>query len=108
MRKMKINLDKTIKISIIFLIGFLSANIAGLYLVYGSEMPLSLNINKGFLGFSSKYDNSVPFDFINENQILVYDDKIIINVDGASIGRYAPTGSMKPLLDEGGIFVVEL
>ena len=89
------NLEKTIKISIIFLLGFLSANLIGLYLVYGLEMPVSLN----GLSFTSN-DNSVPYNFVDEDQIIIYEDKIIIDIEGASMGRYAPTGSMKPLLDE--------
>jgi len=89
------NFEKIIKICIIFLLGFLSANLVGFYFVYGSEMPLSL-FN---LSFSSN-NHSAPFDFIKENQIQIYDDKIIINVEGASISRYAATGSMLPVLDE--------
>lgn len=90
------NIEKIIKISIIFLLGFLSANFIGLYLVYGLEMPISLN------GFSliSNDNDSVPFDFVDESQIEIYNDKIVIYVDNASMSRYAPTGSMKPLLDE--------
>ncbi len=101
--------EQIIKISIIFLIGFLSANILGLYFIYGVEMPLSLdNFSLDNLGFNLNDNNSAPFDFVDESQIKVYDDKIIINVDGASLSRYAPTGSMKPVLDEGsnGIRVV--
>ncbi len=90
------NIEKLIKASIIFLFGFLSANIIGLYLIYGSEIPFSFN-NFSF----SKGNDSAPFDFVKENQIQIYDDKIIIDVNGASISRYAPTGSMLPVLDEG-------
>jgi len=94
-------IDKIIKISIIFLVGFLSANILGLYVIYGSEMPLSLN-NLSTLGFGFNSDNnSAPFDFIQEKDIKIYDDKIVINIGGASLSRYAPTGSMRPVLDEG-------
>ena len=92
----KMNIEKLIKASIIFLFGFLSANIIGLYLIYGSEIPFSFN------NFSFGFENtSAPFDFVAENQIQVFEDKIVINIDGASISRYAPTGSMLPVLDEG-------
>jgi hypothetical protein len=84
-----------IKFSIFFLIGFLVANFINYYMVYGLESPLSKNIN--YLGFVSK---DAPSDFLTEKQIQIYDDKIVIYVDNASISRYAPTGSMKPLLDE--------
>jgi len=83
-----------IKIMIIFLFGFLSANLVSLYFVSGFENPFSFS----YLGFSSL---EAPFDFIEENQIKVYNDKIVISINGASIGRYADTGSMRPVLDAG-------
>jgi len=100
------NTQKTIGICIIFLFGFLSANLLGLYLIYGFETPLSFsnfslnNLSWNSLGFSSE-NSPAPFDFVKENQIEVYEDKIIINVKDASISKYAPTGSMLPVLDEG-------
>lgn len=90
------NIEKLIKVSIIFLLGFLSANIVGIFLIYGNEIPLSFN---GSL--FSFHNNSAPFDFVGENQIKVFEDKIVIDIEGASISRYAPTGSMLPVLDEG-------
>ncbi|VVB78466.1 Uncharacterised protein [uncultured archaeon] len=86
-------LDKVFVFIMIFLLGFFSANLLSFYLVYGLEKPFPS------LGFAS-VENHAPSDFIHENQVEVYPDKIIINVDGASISRYAPTGSMKPTLDE--------
>jgi len=89
------NIDKIITGSIIFLFGFLSANLVGAYFIYGFEIPASLD----YLWIGSN-DNSAPFDFVKEKQIEVYDDKIIINIEGASLSRYTPTGSMRPVLDE--------
>ncbi len=86
---------KIIRICIIFLLGFLCANLVSYYMVYGLEKPISRNI--GFFGYSSK---EVPFDYITEDQIEIYNDRIVIWIANSSIGRYAPTGSMKPLLDE--------
>ena len=88
--------EKIIKISIIFLLGFICANLVSFYFVYGLEMPFSFNN----FSFTSVDNGSAPFDFVDESQIKIYDDKIVINIDGASLSRYAPTGSMKPLLDE--------
>lgn len=90
------NIEKLIKVSIIFLLGFLSANIAGLFLIYGSEIPFSFNNLSFSLG-----NNSAPFDFVKEDQIQIFEDKIVINVENASISSYAPTGSMLPVLDQG-------
>ncbi len=42
-----------------------------------------------------------PSDFIKEDNILVYNDKIVINVDNVSLSRYASSGSMLPLFDAG-------
>ena len=92
----KINFEKTLKIGIIFLFGFLCANIISYIFAYGLESPFSNNF--GLLGISS---DSVPFDFIQEKDIQIYDNKIVINIPGASLSNYAPTGSMRPVLDEG-------
>ena len=86
-------LEKTLKISIIFLVGFLSANLLSYYLVYGIENPFSNSFN-----FSNT--ENAPHDYIKENQIEIYQDKVVLHVDGASISRYAATGSMKPTFDE--------
>jgi hypothetical protein len=42
-----------------------------------------------------------PSDSIKEDNILVYNDKIIINVDNASLSKYASSGSMLPVFDTG-------
>lgn len=39
--------------------------------------------------------------FIDENSIFVYDDKVVIFVEGASVENYLNSGSMRPSLDEG-------
>ena len=81
-----------LKISIIFLIGFLIASLLNYYFLYGLETPFLQN-------FTVK--NNAPSDIIKENQIEILKDKVIIHVENPSISRYAPTGSMKPLLDKG-------
>jgi len=79
----------------IFLLGFFSASIIGLVDYYDLEVPVLKNFS--FFGD----DNKAPSDFISENQIKIYDDKVVIYVSGASLSRYAPTGSMIPVLDQG-------
>jgi hypothetical protein len=86
-------IEKALKISIIFLIGFLCANVLSFYLVYGLENPFSY-------GFNLSNIKKAPTDYIKENQIEVTDNEVIIHVSGASISRYAATGSMKPTFDE--------
>lgn len=89
--------DKVLVFGMIFLMGFISANLLSFYFVYGLEKPFPVNFSSFF---SNNSNNEAPFDFIKENQIEVYDNKVVINVNGASISKYAATGSMKPTLDE--------
>ena len=42
-----------------------------------------------------------PGDRIKDSQILVYDDQIVIKLDGANWTRYTDTNSMDPYLDVG-------
>ncbi|MFT4250194.1 MAG: signal peptidase I [Candidatus Woesearchaeota archaeon] len=42
-----------------------------------------------------------PQDWISQEQILVTQEKVEINIQGAQWARFAPTGSMKPVLDQG-------
>lgn len=75
----------------IFVIGVL----IGIFLVYlqlyGLENPFSFE--QGGV--------KAPHDWITEENIHIYQDKIILDIPGASISRYADTGSMKPLFDKG-------
>ena len=88
--------EKILLVLIIFLVGFLSANLFNVFVYYGSEFPL---VNG--LGFLEGGFVEAPSDFIELGQIKVYDDRVVIYVDDASLSRYAPTGSMVPVLDEG-------
>ena len=89
------NLRKVLIFSIVFLLGVLCSTLINSY--YNSELENPLLWDLSFLGFSQA---NTPYDFIDKEDIIIYEDKIIINIENASIGRYAPTGSMKPLLDE--------
>ncbi|MEK6872337.1 MAG: hypothetical protein AABX16_05525 [Nanoarchaeota archaeon] len=40
-----------------------------------------------------------PSNYLSEEQIEVYDDRIVIYINGSSLSHYADSGSMKPLLD---------
>ena len=75
----------------VFMLGFVSANLFSFDNQY-LETPFSTNV---------VYDNHAPNDFIDENQIRIYEDRIVIYIDDASLSEYADTGSMKPLLDKG-------
>lgn len=89
------NLIKIIDFVVMFLIGFITAFLLGLFFISGVEFPL-------FNNFSVSYNvNTSPSDYINEDSIKIYDDKIIIFVNDASLSRFASTGSMRPVLDMG-------
>jgi hypothetical protein len=60
------------------------------------EKPASLNI---FDSFSKEIQS--PSDWIKENQIHVYEDRIVLDIDGAAWSRFTDTNSMDPLIDEG-------
>lgn len=81
----------------IFTLGFFSYALIG----SGIEKPFGIEISG---------NSNAPSDFLKESQIEVLNDRIIILVKGASLSSYAPTGSMKPLLDENanGIRVVPI
>ena len=88
---------KIFAVGIIFSLGFFSANVINSYLSYGLEKPFFNNFGFSNNGIGS---STAPSDFIIENQIEIYSDKVIIKVNNATLSRYATTGSMKPLLDE--------
>jgi len=86
------NITNIIILSLVFLLGFLGATILS-YSFDVLESPFSINteLNNG----------NAPSDFIKEEQIKVYEDRIVIYVDDASLSKYASTGSMKPVFDKG-------
>jgi len=63
------NTEKIIKICMIFLFGFLSANLITYFYMYGLESPFSNNF-----GLSGVNSNKAPSDFIKEKNIKIYDD----------------------------------
>ncbi len=89
-------MEKTKNI-LIFLLGFFSCAFLFYTVSYSSaEIPFTSS-----LAVLPNYSTISPSDFIGEDNILVYDDRIVLLIEGVSISNYAPTGSMRPLLDEG-------
>lgn len=70
---------------------------AGFFFVVGFGIGMILFL---FLTYPQDSQNA-PSDFINEKDIIVYKDKVVLNVSGVSLGRYANSGSMIPTLDFG-------
>jgi len=76
-----------------FFIGFLSCYFILNLNDFKIEKPLNIN------GFASNNPES-PSDWIKREQITLYEDKIVIKLKNAGLSDYAPTGSMRPILDE--------
>ena len=89
------DLIKLTKFSFVFLIGILLGTVLNFCLTYGMENPF-LN----GLGVTNNMSSNGPFDFVKENQIEIYPDRIVIKVENASVSRYAPSGSMIPVLND--------
>ena len=75
---------------LIFIIGWLSAD---LY-----SFVTNLNIEKPF-SFSDNELKS-PSDWVKEDQIKIYQNRVLINIENASWARFSDTNSMDPLIDE--------
>ncbi|MEM4260442.1 MAG: signal peptidase I [Candidatus Woesearchaeota archaeon] len=79
---------KIIIIIIIFLFGMASSSI---YANINSERPFGINITPNI--------NS-PADRISQDQIKVYNDRVVIYIDNPQWASFTPTGSMEPVLNE--------
>ena len=82
------------KYVLIFLLGFFSCT----FLFYGFNYS---DIEVPFGTGLASFDVSVPNDWVSEDDIIIFDDMIILRVENATLSNYATTGSMKPLFDEG-------
>jgi hypothetical protein len=86
---------------LVFLLGFISCA----FLFYGFNYSgVEVPFGTGLVSF----DANSPNDWIFEDDIIVFDDMVVLRVENATLSNYLDTGSMKPVLDEGanGIRVV--
>ena len=86
---------------LVFLLGFMSC----VFLFYGfSYSGVEVPFGTGLVGFGV----DAPNDWVSEDDIIVFDDMIVLRVENATLSNYLDTGSMKPVLDKGtnGIRVV--
>ena len=61
----------------------------------------SSNIEVPFATGLVSFDASSPSGWVFDEDIIVFDDYIILRIANATLSRYAPSGSMKPVLDVG-------
>jgi len=80
----------------VFLTGFFSYPVLNFYFNSNLEKPFSFSNN--FIGRLDYMENA-PSDFLSREDITVYQDKVVINISGATISSYADTGSMSPVLN---------
>jgi len=90
-----------LKYILIFLLGFLSCA----FLVYGVGYS---NVEIPFATGLVNSDVSAPNDWVDTDDIVVFDDMVILRIPNATLSSYADSGSMKPVFDKGanGIRVV--
>lgn len=76
---------------VLFVLGWYSANVYSALPLEDVEIPYQV----------SGSERASPSDWISEEQISVYKDRIVIRVENASWARYADSNSMDPVLDKG-------
>lgn len=78
----------------VFMLGWIAATVQT---THGTiESPMDYR----FL-YRGSFEKHSPADRIKEGQIRVYDDKVTINLAGATWATYADTNSMDPVFDKG-------
>jgi len=87
--------------TLVFALGFLACA----FLFYGFSYS---NVEIPFATGLVSSDVSSPNDWIVNDDIIIFDDYIVLKIANATLSNYADSGSMKPVLDKGanGIRVV--
>ncbi|MBT7102307.1 hypothetical protein HN935_02230 [archaeon] len=100
-----------LKYTLVFLLGFVScALLFSLFSYFGVALA-GVPIEMGKVPFGTgmvSYGVSAPSDWVSEDDIVVFDDMVVLRIANATLSNYANSGSMLPFLDEGanGIRVV--
>lgn len=87
------------KTTFAFMLGILVC-LASIYSLSYVELEKPLQVG-ALKQISTLSEGSSPGNWIKEEQIEVYSDKIIIYIENISLSNYAKTGSMRPTLDAG-------
>jgi hypothetical protein len=83
-----------LKYTLVFLLGF----VACAFLVFAVNMvDYRGSIVTGF----SIFDAAAPLDRVSSEDIIVFDDSVLIRVENATLSSYSPGESMLPLIDVG-------
>ena len=84
-------MNKVLGFTVLFVFGWLCSSTYAELSNLSLEMPLS---------FSKARERASPYDWIEENQVRVYKDRVVVNIDNAEFAAFANTNSMDPLIDE--------
>jgi hypothetical protein len=80
----------------VFSLGWLLNTLLTNFVYYDAEKPLSF----GFVPFMGSPERLSPSDHVKEEQIHVYGDRVVLEVEGASWASFTDTNSMDPFMDE--------
>lgn len=59
------------------------------------------NIISGFFVYGADREITAPYDFISEDNIIVYPDKIVLEIENYTLSKYSLSKSMIPVFDSG-------
>jgi hypothetical protein len=74
---------------LIFILGFFSCALIGFLISQAFSIT----------GFAVESDIRSPGNWIDKDDIIIFEEGVILNISNASLSSYAETGSMKPFLD---------
>ena len=83
--------------AVVFLIGWFTNTIYSTTAVIQTAKPLYY----GMLGLTEDTEKVSPSDWIKNDQIHVYDDRVVVDLKGASWAEFTDTNSMDPVIDKG-------
>lgn len=82
-------------IILVFAIGWLSNDI---FSAMDNEKP---NVITSMIAYQGTEEKLSPQDIVKEDQIHIYQDRIVIDVENAAWAKFTDTNSMDPLFDQG-------
>lgn len=107
-------LKKVLLLVCVFLLGAIATNIYSFYASAQKDLQLPDNNNGGYeYASETAFDRALamlhtkgneiasPMDRISEDQILVTNEKVVINLKGAEWASFTDTNSMDPVIDAG-------
>jgi hypothetical protein len=78
--------------------GFVAGFVACSLLFFAFGYNLGVPFATGFIVYDG--DLASPSDYLEEKDVVVFEDKLVLWVDDATISSYTDTGSMRPFFDE--------